>query len=939
MKPEQIKETYSNFIFLRTYSRWLDKLNRRETWDETVNRYRDYNIKRVPESLMEEFLEAIETIRDKQIMPSMRFLWVAGKACDVDNIALYNCAYTPIDKLERFHEILYILMNGVGVGYSVERQEINKLPIIASTPCNDEKRTIIVEDSKEGWAMALKDLLSDWYLGIPSDWDVSKVRPEGAPLKTFGGRASGSRPLVDLFNFAKHTIFNAKGRRLNSQEISDIVCKIAQVVIVGGVRRSACICFTNLSDPRMRRYKEGEYWTHSSHRAYANISVAYTEKPDMPSFMEEWMSLMMSGTGERGIVNTGMYPDNTMRMNPCQPANAPILTYKGLSTIGQLHIGDTIWSEDGWVQVINKQSSGIQKVYKYVTTAGYFIGTKEHKIVSNGEKVEVGEAESIDTLQGQYYLVNQHDPSLIMDGLVLGDGSVHKASNNAIYLEIGQHDKDYLSSEVKELIERPCGISDYSYIVKTNILPEELPYTYERTIPTRYKCMGHDAVCSFLRGLYTANGSVVRQRITYKTASRQMVDDIQLLLSSIGISSYFTTNKEKNVEFSNGVYTCKESYDINISTHSERFMKLIGFIQEYKNKKGWDIARDTDRGKKIYDVKDVIYVGEEEVFDITVNGEHHTYWTGGLNVSNCGERILLPQQLCNLSEVVVTQDITPNELKRRVKLATLLGTLQATYTKFNKKILSKEWIENTKKDAMLGVSITGTSNRDWTEEELQGLRSYSKMCNEFYAEEFGINPAYGITNNKPSGTVSQLVGCSSGIHPDYSEYYIRRVRVAKTDPLCTLLREQGVPNDPEVGSSVDTADTFVFSFPTKGSALRVKAKEDALSQLEYYKLFKENWCDERGNPSCTIYVKEDEWLKVGAWVYENWDCIGGLSFLPADGGVYQLAPYEEITKEQYEQLCATFPEVDFNKLPDYEKYDTTIGAKEYACTAGQCELR
>lgn len=621
MTPEKIKNIYSNFIYLRTYSRWIDKKNRRETWDETINRYRDYSLKRVPESLKEEYLEAIEAIRDKQIMPSMRFLWVAGKACDVDNISLYNCAYTPIDKLSRFHEILYILMNGVGVGYSVERQEINKLPTVASSTCEEDKRTIIVEDSKEGWALALKELINDWYIGIPSDWDVSKVRPEGAPLKTFGGRASGARPLVDLFNFAKRTIFNAQGRKLNSQEISDIVCKIAQVVIVGGVRRSACICFTNLSDPRMRRYKEGEYWTHSNQRAYANISVAYTEKPDMASFMEEWMSLMMSGTGERGIVNVGAFPNESMRLNPC------------------------------------------------------------------------------------------------------------------------------------------------------------------------------------------------------------------------------------------------------------------------------------------------------------------------------GERVLLPQQLCNLSEVVVHQDITFNELKRRVKLATLLGTLQATYTKFNRKILSKEWIDNTVKDAMLGVSLTGTSNRQWSPEELQELRDYAKQCNIFYASEFVINPAYGITNNKPSGSVSQLVGCSSGIHPDYSKHYIRRVRVAKTDPICTLLREQGVPNDPEVGSSVETADTFVFSFPTKGSALRCKDTEDAISQLEYYKLFKANWCDERGNPSCTIYVKPDEWLKVGAWVYENWQYIGGLSFLPADGGVYQLAPYEEITEEQYMQLCDSFPEVDFTKLPEYEKYDTTIGAKEYACTAGQCELR
>lgn len=532
-----------------------------------------------------------------------------------------NCAYTPIDKINRFHEILYLLMNGVGVGYSVERQYIAKLPTIACQVSENEAEVYTVQDSKEGWALAFKHLVKDWYLGIPSTWDVSKVRPKGALIKTFGGRASGSGVLVDLFTFTKQLIFNALGRKLNSKEISDIVCKIADIVICGGVRRSACICFSNLSDPRMASYKEGQFWLDNPQRALANISVAYTEKPDMAAFIEEWKTLIQSGTGERGIINVECLPDEHMRMNPC------------------------------------------------------------------------------------------------------------------------------------------------------------------------------------------------------------------------------------------------------------------------------------------------------------------------------AERALRPQQLCNLSEVVVSAEITQDELLKRVRLATLLGTIQATLTQFNTRVLSKEWVNNTIEDAMLGVSLTGTSNKLWTPEELQELRNHAIVSNEYYAKVLNINKAYGITCNKPSGTVSQVVGCSSGIHPDYSEYYIRRVRVAKVDPICQLLINQKVPHNPEVGTSYETTDTMVFEFPIKGSAFRTKENCTAIEQLEYYKLFKTNWCDERGNPSCTVYVKESEWLQVGAWVYENWSLVGGLSFLPADGGVYQLAPYTAITKEEYEKLCNDFPTVDFSVLKIYEKVDTTVGAKEYACTAGQCELK
>ena len=310
-----------------------------------------------------------------------------------------------------------------------------------------------------------------------------------------------------------------------------------------------------------------------------------------------------------------------------------------------------------------------------------------------------------------------------------------------------------------------------------------------------------------------------------------------------------------------------------------------------------------------------------------------------MRLNPCGERILKSRQLCNLTEVIVEPGIHSNELSRRIKLATLLGTIQASLTTFNTKILSKDWIKNTEEDAMLGVSLTGTSNIEWTSSLLTTLRDLAKTYNEEYAKVLGINPAYGITCNKPSGTVSQVVGCASGIHPDYSPFYIRRVRVSKNDPISSLLVDSGVPYQPEVGTTLDTTDTYVFEFPAKGNATRVRASVSALEQLEYYKMFKQFWCDERGNPSCTIYVKETEWLSVLNWIYTNWNFIGGLSFLPYDNGVYQLAPYEEIDEHTFNDLCESFPKIDFTKLPEYECEDRTTGSQEYACSAGQCELK
>ena len=307
MPNNYLPTSYQEFIHLSRYSRWLHDKKRRETWGETVGRYFNFFKEHLEElhqyklsdKLRKELEEAVLTT---QVMPSMRCLMTAGEALKRENIAGYNCSYIAVDRVGAFDEILYVLMNGTGVGFSVERQYVNELPPVADE-FHHTDTTISVADSKLGWAKGLKELVGMLYIGQIPRWDLSKVRPAGAPLKTFGGRASGPEPLENLFNFAVNIFKNAAGRKLSSLEAHDLVCKIAEVVVVGGVRRSALISLSNLSDDRMRHAKSGQWWNNDGQRALANNSACYTEKPDIGIFMDEWKALYESKSGERGIFN------------------------------------------------------------------------------------------------------------------------------------------------------------------------------------------------------------------------------------------------------------------------------------------------------------------------------------------------------------------------------------------------------------------------------------------------------------------------------------------------------------------------------------------------------------------------------------------------------------------------------------------------------------
>ena len=634
-----IENPYENFIALSRYARWLEKENRRETWSETVDRYFDFMLLNLAEKhnyspdakLVKEMREAVF---NRNVMPSMRSVMTAGPALERDNVAGYNCSFLPVDSLRSFDEAMYILMCGTGVGFSVESVYVDKLPVI-NEHFEKTDTVVIVEDSKAGWAKALRELMALLYQGQIPAIDISKVRPAGARLKTFGGRASGPQPLVNLFDFTIKTIRNAAGRKLKPIEAHDIMCKIGEVVVVGGVRRSAMISLSDLNDHDMATAKSGAWWENTPHRALSNNSVAYMRKPEMNDFIAEWKSLYDSKSGERGIYN-------------------------------------------------------------------------------------------VDAAKSQAAKYGRRDP------------------------------------------------------------------------------------------------------------------------------------------------------DIRYGTNP------------------------------------------------------------------CSEIILRPYQFCNLSEVVLREKDSISDIERKVELATILGTWQSTLTDF--KYLRKIWKDNTEEERLLGVSLTGQFGHKFMSGQesleklgkvLENLREKAVETNKVEAEKIGINSSAAITCVKPSGTVSQLVGVSSGMHPWHNEYYIRTVRGDKKDPLTQFLADSGIPAEDDF---MKPNDTTVFSFPVKAPDNAIlRSHLSAVDHLNVWLVYQRHWCEHK--PSITVSVREDEWMAVGAWVYEHFDELSGISFLPYSEHTYKQAPYQDATKEEYEEFVKKMPEsIAWENLSLYELEDTTSGTQALACTSGECEL-
>lgn len=628
---------YQQFIHLSRYSRWIEEEHRRETWGETISRYFNFFekhlLKRCGYTLTKELRTELETaVLNFEIMPSMRCLMTAGKALEKSENAGFNCSFVSIDSIDAFPEIMFLLMRGSGVGFSVRQTDVDKLNPIPEDLYHTDT-TIVVEDTTIGWCKAFKELLVLLWSGQIPKWDVSKVRPSGSLLMTYGGRASGPDPLIRVFEFTIKTIEAAKGRRLFPMECHDIATMIGEIIVSGGRRRSALISLSDLYDNKMRYAKAGNWYEVQPYRRMANNSAVYIDKPDPGTFMKEWLSIYDSKSGERGIFNLGA------------------------------------------------------------------------------------------------------------------------ARKDA----------------------KAKGFRDASKLAGTN---------------------------------------------------------------------------------------------------------------------------------------------------------------------PCGEVILRNCGFCNLSEAVIRSSDTKKDILRKIKLATILGTFQSTLTDF--RFLRKVWKKNAEEERLLGVSLTGIlDNRfmsSMSEDHsvfLANANSYARTVNAELADTLGIEHSHAITTVKPSGTVSQLVNSSSGIHPRHSEYYIRSVRMDYKDPLTKFMIANGFPNEPDIFAP---SQTCVFYFPiNSGKQVVTRNELSSIEHLELYKFYKKHWADH--NISITVNVKDHEWPSVGAWVYDNFDDINGVSFLPHFESNYKQLPYDECTQEQYEEFKNKMPKnISWEGLKDYENSNNTKTTHEFACTGNSCEL-
>ncbi len=638
------KNALGQFVYYRSYSRWIEAENRRETYIETVDRYMGFMKENLGDKLKDaEYKEVRESILNQQAMPSMRLFQFSGKAAQATNVCAYNCSFIAPESFQDLAEIMYISMCGTGAGWAVESTNVEKFPQIMMQT-GEKISTHVIPDNKEGWADSLTIGMKAWAAGKDIEFDFSQLRAEGTRLKTMGGKSSGPAPLQRLLSFSRQIMLTRQGKRLRAIDLHDIICMIGDCVVSGGVRRSAMISLSDLADDQIRDAKKGAFYMTHPHRMLANNSAVYINKPTNEEFLKEWMALIESRSGERGIFNRGSL--------------AKTLPERRIKAL---------------------------KEYK-----GYF------------------------------------DPS-------------------------GQH--------------------------------------------------------------------------------------------------------------------------------------IIGPI----------------------------------------------------GTNPCGEIILQSKQFCNLSEIVARAEDTEKTLLKKMRSAVILGTYQSTLTTFP--YLSKEWKEHCDRERLLGVSITGQWDCPAVRKPgvLKRLREEAIRVNKEFAKRFGVNESTAITCVKPSGTLSQTVDCSSGMHPRHSKYYIRRIRISATDSLFKMLKDQGVPYHPEVGQTPDSATTYVLEFPVKAPSGSIFRDDlSAIEQLDYWKMVKENYTEH--NPSITISVSNDEWITVANWVYENWDIVGGLSFLPREDAVYKLAPYESIDEKTYKELSKRLEHVDYSKIISYEKQNETDLKRELACASGVCEI-
>ena len=983
----------SDITVFNKYAKFLSEVSRRENYHEITDRNKEMHQLKYPQ--IAERIERIyqDYVHTKKTLPSMRSMQFGGRPILLAENRIYNCAYAPIELTKFFSELMFLLLGGTGMGYSVQRRHVNQLHKV-KTPESDLEYKFQIQDSIIGWADSIKVVLKAFLKGgtLPV-FDYRDIREKGTDLVTTGGKAPGPEPLRKCINTIIPILRQAIGRKLTPLECHDISCIIADSVRAGGIRRAAMIALFDRDDEEMLNCKSlvdvQDWWSEESDEAANNVKVFWVDRygiegqaqlenfqwrellvtNQLPWYLvhpyrarannsavlprgkvseEEFRTLLKvveaSGCGEPGIYWTNNEDWGT---NPCCLAgDAQILTRMGyvpISTLddGRAHdfvnvagevVQGTVW-RTGEKQVLRIKAGMTKEPIQIRATADHRFMTAE------GDTVEAKDLKGKHLMP--FYAMKEITPNLaIKYGFTFGDGSFRK--DHTLFKNVQVSFTPGKDDEVKALFTK-TGWSDNTTSFTVDVAYEELAAfgvdttrrTYDRQLPILDNL---EEIQDFLTGMYSANGSVIKgSRVAYKTTSKDVAEGLLGWLKRIGIhTAYITTNKPTKIAWSNGDYISKESYDVNICRLKDviLFAKTVSFVQSYKQQ-----ALETLIQSKAPYVFSVSEEGIEPVYDFTLQDDTHWGVVEGVIAHNC-EIGLRPYQMCNLTTINVSSIKNQEDFNLAAGAAAFLGTLQAGYTDFH--YLNPKWKIACEKEALLGVSMTGIASGNIDNLDAEEAAQYAKDINEQLAAELGINSAARVTAVKPEGTSSLVLGTSSGIHAWHGEYYIRRMRAGKDEALAQYLM-RAVPE--LVEEDVTDSNQVVLSFPQKAPEGAVLRHESMMELLDRVRNVSESWVraghrsgDNHHNVSCTISVKDDEWASLTDWMWDHRDVYNGISVMPFFGSTaYPQMPFEDISKEQYEAMLPLLERIDISYVKETDGSAIDLAA-EAACAGGVCEI-
>lgn len=961
----------SDITVYTKYARFWPNLGRRETWYEIGQRNADMHIKKYPH-LKEEIQRVYnEFVFTKKVLPSMRSLQFGGKPIEISPNRIYNCCYLPVDHVRSFSETMFLLLGGTGVGYSVQKKHVRKLPSIIK-PSQARARRYLIGDSIEGWADAVKALIEAYMCGkfLPV-YDFSDIREKGAPLITSGGKAPGPQPLKDcLHNLQKVLDSVEDGSQLTPLQVHDMMCYIADAVLAGGIRRAALICLFNIDDEEMLTCKFGNWWELNPQRARANNSaVIVRNRVTEEDFKKLWDKIKASGCGEPGFYLTD---NEDWGCNPCcKPLDSLILTNNGYITFKQaLELKEPlmVYTPDGrLVEATRPFKTGTSReVFSIRLSNGSILkGTDNHlHQLESGEWVTVSDLKVGDKLSAKY--INVHSDLNIRDkaayergllvGWMYGDGWVHKRSDRSSYragmcFGIDEFDIVPLFEQLTSKKSIPhsqkpdtCKVIKLDSSIVDMMASEGIrvddPH-YKNDLTWLYG-KSKEFKLGFIRAWLTADGSARKNGVAalYGTTpdSLRILADI---IREFGVYAKFGRRSlAKTRSGSYGVRNQKESYQLEVPWSQ---FEIIGFLSAKKQNtmlsrhKSCSIKKD--KMLSCVTVESIELSSIEDVYDITVNDDCHAFVDTSVVAHNC-EIGLKPYQFCNLVEINAHDIQDQADYEARAKAGAFIATLQAGYTDFH--YIREVWKHVTEKDALIGVSMTGIASGAVLNLDETAAAKVVMEENERVAALIGINRAARTTCIKPAGTTSCVLGSSSGIHAWHDRFFIRRMRIGKNESIYKYLSA----NHPELVEDEYFKPHLeaVVSLPLKAPDNAIFRDESAIDLLERVKRFSKNWVkvghregDNTHNVSATIYIKPDEWEIVGAWMWDNRFYFNGLSVLPFDGGSYIQAPFESCDEEKYEKMLQLLKEIDLTNIIEYE--DSTNLSGENACAGGSCEIR